>query len=759
MGFPFLSPLKPWIVKKLREREGNLQNNFLKPFVMVSSAAIVTKSGDSMGIIGKIKEQQYDGIYHGCVIANTTEVDRLYQTGNTIVGYDLTGKEIIVEGELNRRVSTPLITKVDIDTDGGNNTLKSAKIEIKVFTLKQLEMFELFFLRPGMNVVLEYGNTADVKTKYLIQKELFASKDYIDYVNKFVEIYSHKDNAYKDAKLRYLKTLETTGGNYDYWAGKVTNFTLGVSDDGTYNIMLEISAGNELQMWMPIKQSKPNSKVNTQDTNVVTLKPYQTWVNKLAADLGVPNLVDEFSDSKWEKEFFNWGVINAKAEDTKISKKLYISFRLILHIINKIRLVTDSPKQIGFVYFKEKPNGKIDGTDDINAIIPIHSNQFIISSNEELIIPGKLPKPIVTTEKEKDVIRLSEKETIDGKINGYSFNVNEDGTNLTLYGIDGLPKLVEGYCGNLLNVFFNYESFVKTYIKAYTAADVINSLLQTVSANMYGLCNLTLQKESDTPSAQPLTIIDRKLTFPKPEEKPADIYRFNIGVGGLNSVSSSIIQGFTFNMELSTLQQAQALYQSQIIINQSLKDGTKSDNQTTPSNDPYRHADMSFAKNADGYYSIDSIEVRKIKDMDAYNKVIKKLTNSEEDTSVQKDKAKETEKPPKLDEVIKKNFVNFKENPDNKTGVARTLIYKDPSIIQHSIKKDKQGSTALTYIEISIVLDGIAGISCGEYFHMGGVPEIYNQNGYFQIMNVKHMIDDNQWKTELHAGYLIKIPA
>ena len=506
MGFPFISPLKSWVVQKLKKREGNIQNNFLKPFVMVSSAAIVTKSGNSMGIIEKIKGQQYDGIYHGCVIANTTEVDRLYQSGNTIVGYDLTGKEIIVEGELNRRVSTPIITKVDIDTDGGNNTLKSAKIDIKIFTLKQLEMFELFFLRPGMNVVLEYGNTADAKTKYLIQKELFASKNYTDYVNKFVRIYSHRDNAYKEAKLAYLQTLKDTDGNYDYWAGKVTNFTMAVSDDGTYNIMMEISAGNELQMWMPIKQSKPKSKTLTQDANVVNLKPYQTWVNKLAADLGVPNLVDEFADSKWEKEFFNWGIINAKAEDTKISKKLYISFRLILHIINKIRVVTDSPRQIGFAYFKSPPSGKADA-DDVNAIIPIHSNQFIISSNEEIIIPGKLPKPIVTTEKEKDVIRLSQKETkdgkitldetIDGKINGYSFNVNEDGTDLTLYNVAGQPKLVQGYCGNLLNMFFNYESFVSTYIKSYTAADVINSLLQTVSANMYGLCNLTLQKESE----------------------------------------------------------------------------------------------------------------------------------------------------------------------------------------------------------------------------------------------------------------------
>ncbi len=37
MGFPFLAPLKPGIVKKLRERENNISYaNSLMPFIMLS---------------------------------------------------------------------------------------------------------------------------------------------------------------------------------------------------------------------------------------------------------------------------------------------------------------------------------------------------------------------------------------------------------------------------------------------------------------------------------------------------------------------------------------------------------------------------------------------------------------------------------------------------------------------------------------------------------------------------------------------------
>ena len=56
--------------------------------------------------------------------------------GNSIL--DLNGKPIYVEGETNRRVSTPIITDIEIDTDGNNNTLKTAKVNIKVFTLKKI---------------------------------------------------------------------------------------------------------------------------------------------------------------------------------------------------------------------------------------------------------------------------------------------------------------------------------------------------------------------------------------------------------------------------------------------------------------------------------------------------------------------------------------------------------------------------------------------------------------------------------------------
>jgi hypothetical protein len=196
MPFPFIKPLEQWIVKKLEERESD--KNYitkLSPFAMMTSGAVVLKDKKSSDIKKLFETQAYGTdatTYYGCVITNTTDVSKLYQTGKTIVGYDLNGKEIVVEGETNRRVSTPIIESIEIDTDGGNNTLKTAQVKIKVFTLKQLEMFELFFLRPSMNVVLEYGwgtGVRNVKKTAIIEKYLFAKKNFKDFKSAYAKLF------------------------------------------------------------------------------------------------------------------------------------------------------------------------------------------------------------------------------------------------------------------------------------------------------------------------------------------------------------------------------------------------------------------------------------------------------------------------------------------------------------------------------------------------------------------------------------------
>lgn len=770
MPFPFLAPLKKEIVEVLKQRQGSdfdskIKRNLLTPFIILTSGAVVQKNTDKQAVRGMIEKNAWSTAkYKGCVVTNTTDISKRYQLGKTIAGYDLDGNPIEVEGETGMRVSVPLILKMDLDTDGGNNTLKTAKLEIKVFSLKQLEMFELFFLRPSMSVVLEWGWNVEIRNEqYQIDKKLFAKKNHGDFLKQYVEIYSKAEDAYKKAKEKYVAGLLETKGCYDFMAGKVVNFTYSPDTDGTYNITLDISAGNELQLWTPLKQSTEKSQTPGRK-NEETGKPddFQTWINKIAADLNNIKLASPYfglTKSRWQNDFFNWNIINKKQEDTKFSKDRYISFKLILEILNFNETFSMAPRKIGYAYYLEK---------DGKPIIPVTSHPNIISTTDAFILPGSIPKIIIPEAEKKNVIRMAGKwdsatstftaETTDVPINkDKRFAITNDVKNAvtTIYDINGKEvKVPSASTGNLLNVFFKYDTFVQAYQSSYSEADIITSLLQTFNDNMFGLCKLEIQKMDDGEDGSPLTIMDTKLPVLKDiETKPQDIYRFKIGA------MESNVRNFEFNMELSTLMQAQALYSSQLALKSALE---KSNNPaeidySAPEMDKYQSADLSYSPNSDGYYSINAIETLLVKETEAWNEKLKKELNVED---AKKTEAAASEKSAaealkELKDSLQSKWVKFKLNPTDKNSPVYSLIYTDSRLVQRYINIKREETTALTFLEVSIVIDGLAGFSCGEYFHIDGVPEVYNKNGYFQITNVKQAIGNEGWTTTIEAGYRI----
>lgn len=739
MGFPFIAPLKPWIKTKLENREKFSYENFrLSPFVILSSGAVVTKAS-SGNIKSAIKNGEYGSdAFRGCVISNQSEFSKLYQTSNTILGYDLDGKPITIEGEKDRKISTPIIQSVEIDTDGGNNTLKSARVKIKCFSLKQLEMFDLFFLRPSMNVILEYGWNTDIVSKTNIDSILFAKKNSEEYVKSFVELF---DDA-KVTKTTYLDNLVKTDGNYDYMAGKITDFNYTPVEDGTYDIDLEVSAGNELQLWMPMKQSNEESSVSKKSKKPE--QPYPIWLRKLSADFNLPAVIN-LPESKWKTEFFNWDMLNAKEKDKVASYEPYISFKLILELLQNSQIFKINDNKIQLNYFEDAAKTK--------PLIPMNSDKYMISSSEDIIIPNKLPKfKFSSAADKKNVLIIDEKaQPEECKINDKTFNLPEKTSKI--YNLKGEIESLDDkkIYGNLLNVFFNYNTILNIYNQSFTQADFINGILAIVSDNTYGLCKLEIMSISDSADvgSKILQIMDYKL-FPKPAEdlKKQIPYRFKIGpIGG-------IVKEFNFSMELSTLAQAQALYQSQLNLTNIMAGKEFVNGSNTQLNDEaYTLFDLSYAKNSDGWFSVNEVEKKIVIQSAKKNKEKTKTFGTEVEAPAD-DADKEIQN---LEEVINTKSVKFKIKKSGKDTI-KTYIFLDQGVIKSKIGKEDKGS-ALTYLDISLSIDGMAGLSCGEYFQIDGIPEIYNRNGIFQITNVKQGIDESGWKTTIEAGYRVNVEA
>jgi hypothetical protein len=222
----------------------------------------------------------------------------------------------------------------------------------------------------------------------------------------------------------------------------------------------------------------------------------------------------------------------------------------------------------------------------------------------------------------------------------------------------------------------------------------------------------------------------------KNKQNKEEVYKFKIGAVG------SIIKNFNFNMEMSTLMQAQALYSTQLAMAKQ-NDKTKTD--ASKEIDKFVSADLSYATNADGYFSVNDMEVEIIK------RAPKVTPGTESSDEKSNDKVKK-----QLSDSIQSKYIKFLIPSPN--GTSKNLIYKDSSLVQsYILPKSPADSVALTYLDISFEIDGMAGFSCGEYFQIEGIPEVYNKNGYFQITNVKQGIDANGWKTTIEAGYLLKI--
>ena len=133
------------------------------------------------------------------------------------------------------QVPMPGITSLDIATKSAYGSLRQAKLNFVVHSLKQLEIMELLYMRPGYPIVVEwqwspYIHSIDgiINRDHNIGDILFKEKVKQD------EVYS---------KIVALK--KESEGNYDAFLGFVTNFGFQARSDGGFDCYSEIVSMGE----------------------------------------------------------------------------------------------------------------------------------------------------------------------------------------------------------------------------------------------------------------------------------------------------------------------------------------------------------------------------------------------------------------------------------------------------------------------------------------------------------------------------------
>jgi hypothetical protein len=786
----FVSDLKPWVKEIFLNREKLVESSMFKtPWVILTSPALVVQQSDNKKLTLKEREAAFNEIiknpnptngYQGCIITNEIQTpgNAYSATGPSYIGVDFSGKRIPVFGENGRTIPNLIIESLEIDTDGVGNALKVATINVRLFSLKQLEMFELFYLKPGMNILLEFGNNqslyANIRKEYIetrygknpsYQQTIGAQTD-ISLANIIIDKskYDNFCSNFADLSIgdieslrKYYQRVEDSRGTYEQIAGKVLEYSYSIQENGTYIVTFKISGGNEVSRAIPKSTTSSNSKSKGPSATPMS---FNTWINQIESDFSLPDLSTIVTEKDDKKHFYNWGITNDNKAYESLSKKPYITLGFVIDkILNHISKTKPSIVNSKFIeiskqefYTDDKGGGK-------TQIILANSSDNLISANENIIFPGQLPKIIKNKKNNTIVLSTTDKGNIEKtncSINGLEFSLTESALyienekyNETNKNIP-TPKFIKIYdksdnviLGNALNIFLSYEKVKEIWQRAYTNIDFLESILAMVNDNSFGMMKLVIGSLEGGKSAS--FIVDGKIkqgsnilaqAIKTDKNGP---YRFK------PTTIQSIVKEFTYEFNMSDSVAGRTLFNAYAHIAQvkSAQSGSVDDSLLGIPKNAYEGVDFYTTQNADGFYSLNYVDVK------AIEKTMKKAA---QDAAKGLQKGTNSQAPQDVSLTISANSKKFKIG-----NTEKVLIFTDEKFIGNIVSKSfyEKNKSLLTPIEISLVIDGISGISCGEFFLCDGVPEIHNIIGAFQIENVKHAIGPDGWYTTIDARWRV----
>lgn len=273
----FNETLPNFVQKEIKGRQNNLANrnninviNSKTAWVrMTSGVNVLDKNGKLSNQIAK------DNVIFNILGGNTNT------SGNPMVGYT-TG---------NRHGIRPLpgINSLNCQSYSPNGSLRKVVIKFTVWDIKQLDLLEILYMRPGMSVCIEWGwshKLADNKTN---QPPNFGTK--------FLDM---ADESLLSLHKRAYEEIISNGGNFDICIGKVQNYSYSARMDGGFDCETTIISYNEILdsfnvNYVPLNMETTNDNETKPlvTANSVTYDPSDTRLQSKYAEGIIPGILYE----------------------------------------------------------------------------------------------------------------------------------------------------------------------------------------------------------------------------------------------------------------------------------------------------------------------------------------------------------------------------------------------------------------------------------------------------------------------------------
>lgn len=173
----------------------------------------------------------------------------------------------------------PGITNISIQNKGAYGSLRQATVTFQCWDIKQLDILEQLYMRPGYTVLLEWG-----------------WNPYIDNSGKLINLkkedstfFNRKDIQLQDYLSELRKLSLESNGNYDSMFGYVMNYGWKYRPDGGYDCTTEIiSTGELLESYKINFSGAPLLKNNNQSSILLSSDVTVTYPD-------IENIIDEYS--------------------------------------------------------------------------------------------------------------------------------------------------------------------------------------------------------------------------------------------------------------------------------------------------------------------------------------------------------------------------------------------------------------------------------------------------------------------------------
>ena len=205
-------------------------------------------------------------------------------------------------------VPMPGIVSVDSE-DLNRGSIKKSRVKIKVYNKEQFDIIDVLYLRLGYTVLLEFGNSLYWDSGGRKTNIETGESNIVPGSNKLertgatlidTDFFRVNDNYY-DLLIKIENNRENYRGNYDAILGKISNFSWTFSNDGTYDIDLDIiSIGDVIES---LKVNLPPLKGIGKSDEYIDRQAVLTQLENRAA-----NNINEFFTiyPNLEKELDKW---------------------------------------------------------------------------------------------------------------------------------------------------------------------------------------------------------------------------------------------------------------------------------------------------------------------------------------------------------------------------------------------------------------------------------------------------------------------